>query len=461
MNPLYNPCFLLKIIKSYLWDTHNLRRLNDEQLQRYRDKRFRSIVHYAYTVPLYHTLFKQAGVHPSDIKGLDDIHQLPIVSKEDIQEYFPDGIIPESKRKRDLVKVSTSGTTGKSLSIYVDMFDILMGLFGYLRTIQEYDLNWRKHRLSIIGDFAPHTAERGYVQRGLFPRAWFKSLLKNIQWLDTNDKPEHVIEALDRFRPDFIGGYVGMLGHLAVLKENGYGRDVSPQYIAATGAILDPPLKRFIEESFNTSVFEVYGATETGPIAFQCKEKKVYHVMSDLVHLEFLNNGRPVGSKEPGYLIVTKLYGGGTPIIRYNAINDIVAPLFDKHDCGLAGDLIYRIYGRDSIRLYRRDGKVVLAGSLTGIFSKLLYELKTSMIRDVKVIQHSFDEIEVQVVIDENFRNQGASLEEVFSLLQQGFMEKFGRGTNVLIREVKQVSKDEPRILSKIDPKEVQVTGYL
>jgi len=71
----------------------------------------------------------------------------------------------------NLVKVSTSGTTGKSLSIYVDMFDIIMGLFGYLRTIKEYGLNWRKSNISIIGDFAPHTAETGYVKKGLFPNS--------------------------------------------------------------------------------------------------------------------------------------------------------------------------------------------------------------------------------------------------------------------------------------------------
>ncbi len=60
-----------------------------------------------------------------------------------------------------------------------------------------------------------------------------------------------------------------MLGHLAVLKTQGYGKHVQPKLIASTGALLDPNLKKFIEETFETKVFEVYGATETGPIAYQ------------------------------------------------------------------------------------------------------------------------------------------------------------------------------------------------
>jgi phenylacetate-CoA ligase len=460
MNPFHNPFFLLKVLKSYLLDIDNLRRFDEGQLQRYRAKRFRKMVQHAFTVPMYHDLYKKAGIRSEDIKDLKDIDKLPIVSKEDIKQYFPDGVIPQSKRKDQLIKVSTSGTTGKSLAIYVDMYDIVMGLFGYLRTIKEYGLNWRKHRLSIIGDFAPHTAETGYVKKGLFPKAWFQSMLDNIQWLDTNDKPECIIEELDRFQPDFIGGYTGMLGHLAVLKENGLGKKIAPRYIASTGALLDPYLKRFIEDAFHTHVFEVYGATETGPIAFQCKEKGKYHVMSDLLHLEFFEDGMPVSSKEPGHLIVTKLYGGGTPIIRYDAISDVVSPLYEKHDCGLSGDLIEKIYGRDSIRLYRKDGKILLAASLTGIFTKLLYELKTSKVRDIKVIQHSLDKIEVQAVIDEQLRDKGPLIEEIFSVLKEGFIDMFGSEIEVITKEVKEVSRKEPRIVSKVDISDFKISGY-
>jgi phenylacetate-CoA ligase len=409
---------------------------------------------------MYHKKYKNLGIYPNDIKELKDINKLPIISKEDIKNYFPDGIIPKNKDVDKLIKVSTSGTTGKSLSIYVDMYDIIIGLFGYLRIVKDYGLNWRKHKLSIIGDFAPHTAETGYIRKGLLKKTWINSMLNNIQWLDTNDSPEMIINDLSYFQPDFIGGYTGMLGHLAVLKQNGLGKNITPKYIASTGSVLNPSLKMFIESAFNTHVFEVYGATETGPIAFQCKEKGKYHVMSDLLHLEYFEDDTFITSEKPGHLIVTKLYAGGTPIIRYNAINDIVSPLYEKHDCGLSGELIDKIYGRDSIRLYRKDGRILLASSLTGVFNKILYDLQTSKVRDIKVIQHNIDKIEIQVVIDKILREKGPSIDEIFLVLKNGFIDIFGSDTEILIKEVKDVSKKEPRIISKVDLNNFNITGY-
>ena len=460
INQFYNPLFLSKIIKSYLFYVDNLRRLNDEQLQKFRNKQFRKIIQLASTVPMYRKLYRENNVKFSDIKDINYIKKLPIISKETINKYYPNGIIPNSKKIDDLIKVSTSGTTGKSLAIYVDMYDIIMGLFGYLRTVKEYDINWRKHKISIIADFLPHTAETGYVKKGLIPKAWFQSILGNFQWLDTNDSPEKVIKELDSFQPDFIGGYTGMLGHLAVLRQNGIGENISPKYIASTGTLLDPSLKKFIEETFNTTMFEVYGATESGPIAFQCKKEKIYHVMSDLVFPEYIENGKHVSSKEPGHLVITKLYGGGTPIIRYDAINDVVSPLYEKHDCGMSGELIDKIYGRDSIRLYRKDGKILLATSLTNIFTRLLYELKTSKVRDIKVIQHDLENIEINLVIEEKLRNVGPSVDEIISYLDKGFKNIFGSGIKIIFKEVKKVGRTEPRIISNVDTKDLKIKGY-
>ena len=99
LNPFYNPYFLLRIFKSYFIDIDNLRRLDECQLKRYRDKKFRKIIRYAFSVPMYRDLYKKAGIGIEDIKGLEDIAKLPIISKEDVKKYFPDGLIPENKNK--------------------------------------------------------------------------------------------------------------------------------------------------------------------------------------------------------------------------------------------------------------------------------------------------------------------------------------------------------------------------
>lgn len=462
MNIFYNPIFISKTLKSYLFDIDRLKKLNKEELRKYQDKSLKKIVKYAYTVPLYHDIYKKAGVHPNDVTGIKDIEKLPIISKYDIKRYYSEGIISSKIRKEQLIEISTSGTTGKSLSLYGDMYDVITWLFGYIRVLREYGINWRKNRMTIIGDFAPYTIGTGYITKGLLSHLKNDIFLNNIQWLNTNDEPKTIIKEVNRFKPEFIGGYVGMLGHLALLKEKGFGEDINPRYIATIGSVLTDPLRKLLEEIFDAHLFEVYGATESGTIAFQCKHGR-YHVMSDLVHLEFLKDGKPVGSKKPGRLVLTKLYGGGTPIIRYNAVNDIVAPLYEneKCDCGMSGNLIYRIYGRDDLSLYFSGGRALLPSSISEIHGKILYGLKTNKIKETRIIQHSLTKIEIKLVIDKELRDRGPTVKEIFSVIKSGYQEKVGPEVEIIINEVEKVSKKEPRIITKLDRSKFEITQYV
>src|SRR5512137_2255287 len=121
MNPFYNPVFLGKILKRYWIDINRLDRINEESLRRYQDKQLRRLVHFADTVPLYHDKFKHAGIQPNKIIGIADLHKLPFITKEDLKQYYPQGIVSSTIRKESLIEVSTSGTTGKILPLYVDM----------------------------------------------------------------------------------------------------------------------------------------------------------------------------------------------------------------------------------------------------------------------------------------------------------------------------------------------------
>lgn len=460
MNPFYNPVFLSKILKSYLFDINRLNNFNEDALKKYQDKCLKKIVKYAYTVPLYHDKYKDAGILPSDIRGIEDIAKLPTISKYDIKNYYPDGIISSKTKKDHLIEIATSGTTGKSLSLYGDMYDVVLWLFWYIRVLKNHGINWRKDRLTIIGDFAPHTIGSGYIKRGLLSNLNSKHFFTNMQWLNTNDEPIEVIKEVNKFKPDFIGGYVGMLGHLALLKEKGFGNDINPRYIATIGSILTPPLRKLLEETFDAKVFEVYGATESGTIAFQCNRGH-YHIMSDLIYPEFLKDGEPVKSKEPAKLVITKLYGNGTPIIRYDAVNDIVAPLHEKCDCGLSGGLIEKIYGRDDLSLYFSGGRVLLPSSQAEIYGRILYGLKTNKIKETRITQHSLTKIEIKLIIDDKLRNEGPSVDEIFSVIKKGYQEKVGPEVEIDIKEVKKVSKGGPRIISNIDKNKFEIKQYI
>ena len=160
-------------------------------------------------------------------------------------------------------------------------------------------------------------------------------------------------------------------------------------------------------------------------------------------------------------MIVTKFYGKGTPIIRYTAINDIVAPLDGVCPCGKAGALIQKVYGRNDLAIYLPGGMVLLPSSFSEVYSKLLYELKTNKVKNTKIIQHDLSTLEIQVVIDEKLRSIGPSVEEVLSFIQKGFEEKTGRDMLVTVKEVGSIDTSQgPRILSMVDAKTYTIVGY-
>ncbi|HEC76816.1 MAG TPA: phenylacetate--CoA ligase family protein [Thermoplasmatales archaeon] len=232
-----------------------------------------------------------------------------------------------------------------------------------------------------------------------------------------------------------------MLRALAVLKKKGYGKNIEPEVIASSGAVLDDYTKRYIEEVFNARIYDVYGSTEAGPIAFECV-KGNYHIHHDFVHLEFLNeNLEPVKYGEAGHIVVTKLYGRATPIIRYNGLNDFVIPLARKCSCGINTPLIEKIAGRKADSIITPDGKIIPPSSITGIPGKVMEKMGTNKILQFQILQKSIDKIEVLVVIDEELRNKGPTVDELFSELKKKFDERFRNKIKVEIREVEKIEK--------------------
>ena len=99
MNPFLNPITGFPFLKHFIFDPKRLEKKNPQQIARYRDKAFRKLLKYAYTVPLYYKKYREAGIHLSDIKGIKDIIKLPYITKKDLVENFPDGIIPSNYNK--------------------------------------------------------------------------------------------------------------------------------------------------------------------------------------------------------------------------------------------------------------------------------------------------------------------------------------------------------------------------
>jgi len=442
MNPFLNPIFLIKAIKGQIVDANRIKRLNEKQLKNYKDKVFRKVVRYAYTTPVYHKKYRDEGIHPEDIKGIEDIEKLPFISKDDLRNNFPDGIVPDGFDKEKSFKLSTSGSTGKPVTIYRDTYGILSDLFGYIRELREYNISWIKNRITFIADLVPGVV--GSVHFNFSHNKNQKPPLlsfKNFQMIDMGEDIEKIMQKLNDFKPEFIGGYPDVLQGLAILKQKGLGEKVNPLCIQSTAAVLSKYARKHIEKTFECEVFDSYSSTEAGPAVFECINHK-YHIHEDMVHLEFVDEKmEPVDSGKPGYLVVTRLSCGGTPIVRYTGNDDIMVPSRDECNCGNNSRLVKNIVGRSIDTIILPNGKIILPLSITHIPHTVMQQMKTKLIQQFQIIQRDFDEIDVLIVRNKELKVNESFVRKVFSELEKRFKEKLGGGIKITIKEVDEVER--------------------
>jgi len=444
MNPLYNPVFLGKIAKSYLVDVNRVWRSNEEEIRRYQDNSLRQVVKFAYTVPLYHTKYHEAGIHPNDIRGIHDIEKLPLVTKKDLRGKPAELLLPAKANVATYSMVSTSGSTGEPVTLYSDPYTIFRTFIGFVRMIREHDVNWRKTRMALIADLSPDSAEDAYFRRTALPSLRSFFTLDNMKAFHVGEKPEKLIKDIEAFNPEFIGGYPEMLKILALLKRQGKGKTLEPRSIATSGAIVDEHTRECIEKAFNTKLFDVYGATECSPMAFQCKQGN-YHIHSDFVHMEFMDpKEKEASSGDGGNIIITRLFGRGTPIVRYTGINDFVVQSQRRCTCGMHTPLIEKIEGRSVDCIILPNGEFVPPSSFTGIPHKVMHMFHTDKIEQFQIIQQSVHEVDILLVIDEQLRNVGPKVDELVKEIKKQFEKKFGKAITITVREVDRIQMTRP-----------------
>jgi phenylacetate-CoA ligase len=312
MNPLSNPLFLFWLTYNYSSGIDRLKKYTHAEITHYQDKSLRNIIKNAYSVPLYHEKYKKAGVHPSDIRGIKDIQKLPVITKTDLRNAILNDLIPTGKKIGNFSKVTTSGSTGRPVTIFSEPYTIFQTFIGFIRSIKEHRINWRKNRIAIIADLSQDSAEYQYFSKTAMPSLTTIFSLENMKIFHVGEKSITIMRELERFNPEFVGSYPGFLKILAIFKREGKADSLNPTVLASSGAILDQYTRDYIEKSFNAHIFDVYGATECSPIAFECQKGKI-HVNSDFVFIEYLTSQeKEQKTGDGGNIIVTRLFGRGT-----------------------------------------------------------------------------------------------------------------------------------------------------
>ena len=274
-------------------------------------------------------LVKQAGVTPENIHGIEDLYRLPFLTKADLRDAYPYGLL--AKPLSECVRIhSTSGTTGRRVVAFYTQHDVDLWEDCCARAIVA------------AGGTAEDVCQVAYGY-GLFTGgAGLHGGSHKVGCLTlpmSSGNTERQIQFMADLGATILcctPSYAAYLGES--LKEAGYTPDTIPLKAGIFGA--EPwteEMRRGIEAALGIKAYDIYGLTETsGPgVAFECCEQTGMHINEDHFLAEIIDPDTgevlPEGSK--GELVFTSLDKEAFPLLRYRT-RDICVLSRKRCSCG-------------------------------------------------------------------------------------------------------------------------------
>ena len=314
------------------------------------EKLIKQVKHVYENVPYYRNLMDKKGVRPEDIRGIEDLHKLPFLSKSDLRETYPYGML--AVPLADCVRIqSTSGTTGKRVIAYYTKHDIDLWEDCCARAIVAAG-GTKDDVLQVAYGYGLFTGGAGL--HGGSHKVGCLTLPMS------SGNTERQIQFMMDLKSTIIcctPSYAAYIGES--LKEQGYKPQDNSLKAGIFGA--EPwteEMRRDIEKSLGIKAYDIYGLTETsGPgVAFECEEQKGMHINEDHFIAEIIDPDTgevlPEGSK--GELVFTSLDKEAFPLLRYRT-RDICVLSRKKCSCG-------RTFIRMAKPMGRSDDMLIIRG---------------------------------------------------------------------------------------------------
>ena len=293
------------------------------------EKIVKQVKHVYENVPYYRNLMDEKGVKPEDIKGIDDLHKLPFLSKADLRDAYPYGLL--AKPLSDCVRIhSTSGTTGRRVVAFYTQNDVDLWEDCCARAIVAAGGS-KEDVCQVAYGYGLFTGGAG-LHGG-------SHKVGSLTLPMSSGNTERQIQFMMDLNATILCCTPSYAAYMAEsLKEQGYTPDQIPLKAGIFGA--EPwteEMRHNIEADLGIKAYDIYGLTETtGPgVAFECSEQTGMHINEDHFYAEIIDPDTgevlPEGSK--GELVFTSLDKEAFPLLRYRT-RDICVLSRKKCSCG-------------------------------------------------------------------------------------------------------------------------------
>lgn len=291
-------------------------------------------------VEYYRNMMDEKGVKPEDIKSLADITKLPFLTKDDLRDTYPYGLM--ARPLKDCVRIqSTSGTTGRRVVDFYTQNDIDKWENGCARAIVA------------VGGTNEDVCQVSYGY-GLFTGGpGLNGGSHKVGCLTIPMSSGNTDRQL-MFMTD-LGATILCCtpSYAAYLAESIKERGIQDQIRLKAGIfgaeVWSEEMRHTIEEGLGIKAYDIYGLTEIeGPgVAFECQEQNGMHICEDYFIPEILDPEtlEPVPDGQIGELVFTSFAKEAFPLIRYRT-KDITYITHEKCKCGRTHARIHRLMGR-------------------------------------------------------------------------------------------------------------------
>jgi len=398
-------------------------------------------------VPYYRRKMEEKGLTPDDIKGIADLHKLPFITKADLREAYPYGLM--GKPLSDCVRIhSTSGTTGKRVVAFYTQHDIDLW----------YDCCARA--ITAAGGSKDDVVQVAYGY-GLFTGgAGLDGGSHKVGCLTipaSSGNTERQIMFIRDLQATIICCTPSYAAYLAeTMKEMGLGPDDIPLKAGIFGAeAWSEEMRHDIEKAMGIKAYDIYGLTElSGPgVSFECSAQAGMHVNEDHFIAEIIdpNTGEvlPAGSK--GELVFTSLTKEAFPLLRYRT-RDICQLNYEPCSCGRTHVRMAKPMGRSDDMLIIR-GVNVFPSQIETVLLNRGYSPNYQIIVDRVKNVDTFD-IKVEMT-PEMFTDDMGKIAKMQNELVADLRSMLGIGAKISLVATKSITRSEGKALRVIDKRKI------
>ncbi|WP_347712654.1 phenylacetate--CoA ligase [uncultured Fretibacterium sp.] len=297
----------------------------------------------------YREKMRRHGVDPSAINGVEDLHKLPFVSKDDLREAYPYGLL--CRPLSECVRVhSTSGTTGKRVIAFYTRHDIDAWEDCCARALAAAG-GTRDDVVQVSYGYGLFTGGAG-----LHGGAHKLGSLTLPMSSGSTDRQIQFMQDLGTTILCCTPSYAAYLGETVV--ERGLKGTIKLKAGIFGAEAWSEEMRHDIEEKLGIKAYDIYGLTELdGPgVGYECEAQRGMHVCEDQFIAEIVDpdTGEAMPDGEKGELVFTSLDKEAFPMIRYRT-RDICTLSHEKCPCG-------RTHVRMAKPMGRSDDMLIIKG---------------------------------------------------------------------------------------------------